>query len=567
MISSDQCPVCIERPVDGPGMVWVQCDVCSQWFHADCVAMSARDVAGLHSYHCARCAALHGPSVGRRKLKRARVKIDYVALNEGDTFAVDKSEHPHVASFLEWDRDGPKKDGRGREPIGPKDLLKNDGPKGLKNGLSDGLEKEPASNDGLKQDRPNNEVKKDPDSNDGLEKDSGSKDDRGPDQLKKNGPTDGSNPGPVTLAGPALTKAYALASRLERPVLVPNVSGAGMLLPCPRTDITVQYITDAVDEDTPVEVMDVLSQQSVRPGWSMAQWRDYFYTPADARDRIYNVISLEVSHARGLGADFVRPQLVRDMDLVDRVWPRDDPQPRPKVTTYCLMSVQGSYTDFHIDFSGTCVYYTVCRGAKSFLMFPPTDDNLALYTQWCLEPNQNFLWFADYAKPLRGKSRRPTGGFSVTLHENDLFIIPSGWIHSVYTPQDSVVIGGNYLLVANLDMHLKITDIERKTNVPAKFRFPMFNKVLWLTAYYYLHHQSEFVADVAPAVIDLSIKSESTAASTAASDLLRRLIDHLYYHLNLSKSSPKAHKSIPFHLIGKDAGKFVAQLESWLTHL
>lgn len=29
----------------------------------------------------------------------------------------------------------------------------------------------------------------------------------------------------------------------------------------------------------------------------------------------------------------------------------------PKVQLYCLMSVQGSYTDFHIDFGGSSVWY------------------------------------------------------------------------------------------------------------------------------------------------------------------------------------------------------------------
>ena len=31
---------------------------------------------------------------------------------------------------------------------------------------------------------------------------------------------------------------------------------------------------------------------------------------------------------------------------------------------YCLMSVQGCYTDFHIDFGGTSVWYHILRGCK-----------------------------------------------------------------------------------------------------------------------------------------------------------------------------------------------------------
>lgn len=31
---------------------------------------------------------------------------------------------------------------------------------------------------------------------------------------------------------------------------------------------------------------------------------------------------------------------------------------------YCLMSVKGCYTDFHIDFGGTSVWYHVFKGQK-----------------------------------------------------------------------------------------------------------------------------------------------------------------------------------------------------------
>lgn len=36
----------------------------------------------------------------------------------------------------------------------------------------------------------------------------------------------------------------------------------------------------------------------------------------------------------------------------------------PKVQKYCLMSVKGCYTDFHIDFGGTSVWYHILKGSK-----------------------------------------------------------------------------------------------------------------------------------------------------------------------------------------------------------
>lgn len=36
----------------------------------------------------------------------------------------------------------------------------------------------------------------------------------------------------------------------------------------------------------------------------------------------------------------------------------------PKVQRYCLMSVANCFTDFHIDFGGTSVWYHVLKGKK-----------------------------------------------------------------------------------------------------------------------------------------------------------------------------------------------------------
>lgn len=67
---------------------------------------------------------------------------------------------------------------------------------------------------------------------------------------------------------------------------------------------------------------------------------------------------------------------MRQIDWVERVWPRHLKEAQteatnvledmmyPKVQKYCLMSVKGCYTDFHIDFGGTSVWYHILRGRK-----------------------------------------------------------------------------------------------------------------------------------------------------------------------------------------------------------
>lgn len=444
-MNKDACPLCTHTPLEDRASVsrisWLQCDVCSQWFHAPCLALTAASVAEIHSFHCDDCAPAHGPSVPRRTSKRVKVLVDYLALHSGDVFAVDKSLHPHAARF----RDFPVV----VSPADPHNLID----------VCDSLDR------------------------------------------------------------------VLVLKRVIRPILLASadLGTLGMRLPVPPKDLTVPYIADRVGEGSLVEVMDVLLQQGVHPRWNMLQWRDYFCGDASDRDRIRNVISLEISQVPGLGPRFCRPSSVRLTDLVDRVWgpcaeieacarslekpllaksgstlettgPSKQtitPEPRPAVTKYCLMSVQGSFTDFHIDFGGTLVYYTVISGAKTFLMFPPTPENLDVYLSWCLESAQNYIWLPEYrgrASKTRGKPLMVSGGFKVSLRAGDVFMIPSGWIHAVYTPSDSVVLGGNYLTLADMETQLRVARLERETKVPAKFRFPDFYKLMWFTGWFYMHH-------------------------------------------------------------------------------
>ena len=46
------------------------------------------------------------------------------------------------------------------------------------------------------------------------------------------------------------------------------------------------------------------------------------------------------------------------------------------------MSMRNSYTDFHIDFGGTSVWYHVFKGEKHFYLIRPTPGNISLYERW-----------------------------------------------------------------------------------------------------------------------------------------------------------------------------------------
>ncbi|XP_073769563.1 lysine (K)-specific demethylase 2Bb isoform X2 [Danio rerio] len=278
------------------------------------------------------------------------------------------------------------------------------------------------------------------------------------------------------MEGKDFTYEYVQREALRTPLVFKAKDGLGIRMPDP--EFTVSEIKGLVGSRRPVDVMDVSTQKGSE--MSMAQFVRYYETPEDERDKLFNVISLEFSHTK-LENLIKRPTVVDLVDWVDNMWPRHLKQKQteatnvmsemkyPKVQRYCLMSVKGCFTDFHIDFGGTSVWYHVFKGQKVFWLIPPNAHNLSLYEDWVLSGKQSDIFLGD----------RADGCQRVELKQGYTFFIPSGWIHAVYTPEDTLVFGGNILHSFNIPMQLTVYEIENRTKVHSKFRYPFFYEMCW----------------------------------------------------------------------------------------
>jgi lysine-specific demethylase PHF8 len=143
------------------------------------------------------------------------------------------------------------------------------------------------------------------------------------------------------------------------------------------------------------------------------------------------------------------PYIARKLDWINYVWPRDWPTnselKKPEVQKYCLMGVKDSFTDFHIDFGGTSVWYHVLRGEKIFYLIKPTPANLHLYQQWMCSSTQSETFFGDQVDAC----------YKCVLKQGQTMLIPTGWIHAVLTPVDSLVFGGNFVHSLNIPMQIQ----------------------------------------------------------------------------------------------------------------
>ena len=410
---------------------WIRCDACKAWFHFACAGFkSEREVRGVDKFRCRKCKPTCGSTTYVRKSSRAHSAIDYAGLHQGVIKTSDeRPEHHYI--------------------------------KPIKEGTITFL--------------PENFTRMRPElvTAEYFEKGSGMKE---PIVIPAYLNTSMQDAAALSATMPSENDDTTEEWYSEHPICdnVPDYGQDGLDMVVPQA-LTVRQVAELYGPEEKVEVIDVKSQNGENKKWNMRRWADYYENPNNKVVR--NVISLEVSQSR-LGRLIKRPQIVRDLDLQDSVWPEEllAKGEYPRVQFYCLMSVADCFTDFHIDFGGSSVFYHILKGKKTFLFIPPKEKHLKKYEEWCMSPAQNWTFLGDQTKEC----------YRVDLSEGDTMLIPSGWIHAVWTPEDSLVIGGNFLTRMSFGMQLRVAQVEKATGVARKFRYPHFQKLHWYVALRYL---------------------------------------------------------------------------------
>lgn len=263
-------------------------------------------------------------------------------------------------------------------------------------------------------------------------------------------------------SGAQLTVEFLEEHSFSVPVMVLRRDGLGMTLP--PSSFGVSDVEHYIGSDKEIDVIDVSRQCDLK--MRLGDFVEYYNSPN--RDRVLNVISLEFSETR-LSNLVETPKIVRKLSWVENLWPEESVFERPNVQKYCLMGVKDSYTDFHIDFGGTSVWYHVLRGEKIFYLISPTPANLALFERWSSSSNQNEMFFGDQVDMC----------YKCSVKQGNTLFIPTGWIHAVLTPVDCLAFGGNFLHSLNIDMQLRAYEIEKRLSTADLFKFPNFETVCW----------------------------------------------------------------------------------------
>jgi hypothetical protein len=267
------------------------------------------------------------------------------------------------------------------------------------------------------------------------------------------------------LKGAELTNTYARVNGMSTPMIfeASERDALGIIMPTSESSTNERKKMSKFDPSDvarlagpkrKLSVLSVAKQTGLR--MSLEQWAEYWGSAEQrAAKGILNLITLECS-GTALASRLRSPAFVREVDWIDKIWPAHDDASlatagnkcgeeseavgfkqktgqkfrnskgtgsttHPKVQMYCLMSVEGSYTDFHVDFGGTSVWYHLLKGEKVtarltstttsiplprsnsrlllpplprlaphplsqvFLLAPPTPANFSSFSTWCSE--------------------------------------------------------------------------------------------------------------------------------------------------------------------------------------
>lgn len=162
-----------------------------------------------------------------------------------------------------------------------------------------------------------------------------------------------------------------------------------------------------------------------------------------------------------------KPKFVQQIDWISNVWPKQE-KSCPQIEYFFMTSVKGRYMDYHIDMSGSSVWYHVFIGQKEFCLIEPTEGNIIKYEKWLNLFKVNPLFFPDLIEDKSTISY-------VQVSSGETNIIPSGYIHAVYTAEDSTGHhGGNFLHYNGVEMQLKFFALEDRCDVIEEHREPNF---------------------------------------------------------------------------------------------
>ncbi len=161
--------------------------------------------------------------------------------------------------------------------------------------------------------------------------------------------------------GTELTMSYLQKEGLCKPILVQDKEGLDLKIPN-ASSFGIAEVRSSVGSRRLLDVMNVNTQKNF--SMTLKEWHKYYDTPPSERKDLYNVISLEFSHTK-LDNQILAPKIVRQIDWIDKVWPRHLKEMQVE-STNSLDDMMYPKVSFLWSFNGFSIYHmsTFITGPK-----------------------------------------------------------------------------------------------------------------------------------------------------------------------------------------------------------
>lgn len=303
------------------------------------------------------------------------------------------------------------------------------------------------------------------------------------------------------MRGQQLTLKELIISGFDKPILIETKDGLELLIEANFNFDTImshysqEYLIDAIEVTRQIKV-------KMKLGHLMAQ----FKIAQNERQDVYTT-RLNLSKSK-LADNFLPPRIVRKLSWIDLYWP--SVPFKPQLSKFCFISMENSYTDFHIDIGGASSWHHIIHGEQTFYLIEPTSSNLSLYESWLKSHKIDEFMFFNNADKI----------FKVRIAQGETIFIPSGWIYSTMTGQDTIAFGGYFLHSLNISTQLTINDFLQALSKP-ELEFPSYELTNWYAA---------------PNILKLAKESLKNQPPKHLSEGIEVLIEKLRYWLHKSRS-------------------------------
>ncbi|KAJ9110223.1 hypothetical protein QFC22_004272 [Naganishia vaughanmartiniae] len=148
-----------------------------------------------------------------------------------------------------------------------------------------------------------------------------------------------------------------------------------------------------------------------------------------------------------------------------------------KASLYIMSSKAGSFTPWHVDAAGEAHWLSVVSGVKWVYLLPPTKHNVEIWRSAETGTiRADLIWLPDLCR---------TPVVKVELKEGEALLIPSGYLHAVFTVEDSLALAGAWISEFNMGCHMVLRGLEIVAKNRKDNGYPQFERQCWLIARYY----------------------------------------------------------------------------------